>query len=68
MARTTIDPIPDESFGRRMARVHLGVAENQVKKALIALHDHAPGYAGEVESVQEAIQNAMKILSGGSPE
>lgn len=36
----------------------------KVRAILTDLYDSAPGYAGEVEAVKEAIVNAIHVLSG----
>lgn len=36
----------------------------RVMATLTDLYDSAPGYAGEVEAVKEAVDSAIKVLSG----
>lgn len=61
-------PRMDEATARRRASTKLIGARAQVTMALSDLYDYAPGYAGEVEAVKEAIDNAMRVLSGLAPE
>lgn len=40
----------------------------RVEAILRDLYDSAPAYAGEVESIKEAVESAMNIFQGGAPE
>lgn len=51
------------------AAVHdLRGVQARVRMILRELYDSAPGYAGEVEAVKEATDNAIRVLSGEAPE
>lgn len=58
----------EEQMARKQAVRKLGIARRYVTDALPKLYDHSSGYAGEVESVREAIDNAVRALNGEPPE
>jgi hypothetical protein len=58
----------DEQMARRETVRKLRIARRYVADSLPYLYTEAPGYAGEVEAVKEAIENAIKVLSGEAPE
>lgn len=58
----------EETAGRRGATAALRMARRDVKRALDQLYDLAPAYAGEVESVKESIDQAIRVLAGEAPE
>lgn len=54
----------DERVARKVAVSDLNGVMARVNLILSDLYDSAPAYAGEVESVKEAVETAMKVLSG----
>lgn len=58
------EKIKETQSACRTARAILNTANIDVNRALNVLYDHAPAYAGEVESVKEAIGTAIKVLNG----
>jgi hypothetical protein len=58
------EKVKEEQAACRTAVAILNTTSMDVKRALSVLYDHASGYAGEVEAVKEAIDNAVKVLSG----
>lgn len=56
--------ILDENAARRTASTFLVGARARVMAALNDLYDGAPAYAGEVESVKESIDQALRVLNG----
>jgi hypothetical protein len=58
----------DEATARRRAVVHLERTRGPINLALSLLYDNASGYAGEVESVKEAVESAIRILNGEAVE
>lgn len=54
----------DEAFARRNAVRKLGIALRYAQAACEALYDNASGWAGEAEGARDAIDQAIKHLSG----
>lgn len=54
----------EEQMARKQAIQKLRIARRHVQDALPKLYDYSSGYAGEVESVRDAIDAAIKVLNG----
>lgn len=58
----------DESTTLKIAVDDLRKVKALLGAILSDLYDSAPGYAGEVEAVEEACDNAINVLSGKPAE
>lgn len=54
----------DQPTACRVAVADLRGVQARVNAILADLYDSAPAYAGEVESIKEATETAIKVLSG----
>ena len=54
----------EEQTACRVAVSELRGVQARLNAILAHLYDSAPAYAGEVESIKEATETAMKVLSG----
>lgn len=65
---TDPEKVKTEQAACRAARAALNMALIEVNRGLRDLYDGAPAYAGEVEAVKEAIDTAVRVLSGKPPD
>lgn len=54
----------DEKTACDVAVQELRAVQARLNTILRYMYDSAPGYAGEVESIKEVTENAMRVLSG----